>query len=140
MKKTVLPFFLFLTFLFAEGTYSGVYFTDIEENMTLLLVNHADYNTLYGILRNSTDVNNILNERFYNRDNGGIISIKQLDDIRYISDKDLYKLKQYSYKWTADIIIDPKFGTTYPQTNFLYGLSGILIGFIVMFGFIRAVT
>ena len=139
MKKFILPLFFFTSFLLAEGDYSKVHFTDVEENMTLLLVNHADYNTLYGILKNSTDVKNILNERYNNRDDGGITSIDQLDDIKYISGKDLYNLKQYAYKWTADIIIDPRFGTTYPQTNFLFGLSGILIGFIIMFGFIRAI-
>jgi hypothetical protein len=140
MKKIILPFFLFITLLFSDGDYSGVHFSDIEENMTLLLVNHADYRTLYNVLRSSSDAKKILNVRYKNRDDGGITSIEQLDDIRGISGKDLYNLKQYSYKWTADIIINPKFGTTYPQTNFLYALSGILIGFIVMFGFIRAVT
>jgi len=139
MKKLILPFFLFITLLLAEGTYDDVYFTDIEENMTLIFVNHADYHTLYDVLKSSTEANNILTERLNNRDNGGITSIQQLADIDYIGTDDLYDLKQYAYKWTADIIIDPRFGTTYPQTNFLYGLSGILIGFIVMFGFIRAV-
>jgi len=139
MKKFIFSLFFFISFLFAEGNYSDVHFSDVEENMTLLFVNHADYNTLYGVLKSSTDVNNILNERFNNRDKGGITSIKQLSDIKFISSKDLYNLKQYAYKWTVDIIIDPKLGTTYPQTNFLFGLSGILIGFIIMFGFIRAV-
>ena len=136
----VVSIFFIVTSLYAEGDYSDVHFTDLEENMTLLFVNHADYRTLYNVLRSSSDAKKILNERYKNRDDGGITSIEELDDISGISGKDLYNLKQYSYKWTADIIINPKFGTTYPQTNFLYALSGILIGFIVMFGFIRAVT
>jgi hypothetical protein len=137
--KFILPFLFIICFSSASGTYDGVYFTDLEENMTLLFVNHADYRTLYYVLKSSTEANNILSERLQNRDNGGITSIQQLADIYYIGTDDLYDLKQYSYKWTADLIIDPKIGTTYPQTNFLFALSGILVGFIVMFGFIRTV-
>ena len=130
----VFSLFLFVTsFLFAEGDYSDVHFTDIEENMTLLLVNHADYNTLYGILKNSTDVKNILNERFNNRFNGGITSIGQLDDIHYISGEDLYNLKQYSYKFFTQVIFDSNLGVTFNEYNFLIGLISVLAGFTFLF-------
>jgi len=128
-----------ISFANAEGTYSGVYFTDQEENMTLLLVNHASYQDLYNVIKKSTTVTNILNESYFNRDDGGITSIDQLDMIPGVGPVTLYRLKQYSYKWTSDIIINPKFGTNYPQTNFLYALSGILIGFVFMFGVITSV-
>ncbi len=129
----VLSLFLFVTSLLAEGDYSHVHFTDVEENMTLLLVNHADYNTLYGILKNSTDVRHIQRESFLNRHKGGITTISQLDDISGITAGDLYKLKQYSYKFFTQVIFDSDLGVTFNEYNFLIGLISVLAGFTFLF-------
>jgi hypothetical protein len=101
--------------------------------MTLLFVNHADYRTLYNVLRSSSDAKKILNERYKNRDDGGITSIEELDDISGISGKDLYNLKQYSYKFYTEVIFDSDLGITYNEYNFLIGLIGVLAGFTFLF-------
>lgn len=129
--KFFLPFFLFFNIIFANVTYTGVHFTNQEINLTLAFVNHASYTDLYNVLRDKNKVNDILWFRYDHSDEGGFTSIKQLVDLaidyRYLND-----LKLYSYKWDSDLIVKP-IDTTYPLTNFLYALTGILIGFTIFF-------
>ncbi len=100
--------------------------------MTLLELNYADYQDLYNILHSSYKTNEILDYRYDNRSNGGITSLQDLVVKTGLSSHNLYDLKMYAYKWTADMIVKP-IGTSYPLTNFLFALSGILIGFTVLF-------
>ena len=126
--KIFLPF-LFLTFIFADTTIKNVHFTDKEINMTLLELNYIDYKDLNNILNSSYLTNEVLDYRFKNR---GIVSLQDLANNTSLSSEDFYNLKQYAYKYTADMIVEP-IGTTYPLTNFLYALAGILIGFAILF-------
>ena len=126
--KIFLPF-LFLTFIFADTTIKNVHFTDKEINMTLLELNYIDYKDLDNILDSSYLTNEVLDYRFKNR---GITSLQDLANNTFLSSEDFYNLKQYAYKYTADMIVEP-IGTTYPLTNFLYALAGILIGFAILF-------
>lgn len=131
----ILFFFFSFIFLFADTKINNVNFTDNEINMTLLELNYADYHDLYNILNSSYVTNNILNYRFNHRSKGGITNLKKFVNSVHLSSGDLYDLKQYSYKYTADMIVKP-IGTTYPLTNFLYALAGILIGFTIFFAII----
>jgi len=126
-----LPFLFFFVFLFADTKIHGVNFSDQEINMTLLELNYADYQDLYNILHSSYKTNEILDYRFDNRSNGGITNLQDLVVKTGLSSHNLYDLKMYAYKWTADMIVKP-IGTTYPLTNFLFALAGILIGFTIL--------
>ena len=132
--KFFLPFFLFLSFLFADTKIDGVNFTDQEVKMTLIELNYADYNDLYSILHSSSKVRHILDYRYENRP-GGITSLSDLVNNVSLTSHNLYDLKQYAYKWTADMIVKP-IGTSYALTNFLFALAGILIGFTILFAVI----
>jgi len=127
--------FLFLTFLFANVTIKGVSFTDQQLQMTLLELNYIDYQDLYNILHNSYLTREILNYRWENRSNGGITDLQDLVNNTDITSHNLYDLKQYAYKYTADLIVKP-IGTSYPLTNFLYALAGLLIGFTILFAIV----
>ena len=127
--------FLFLTFLFADVTIKGVSFTDKQIQMTLLELNYIDYQDLYNILHNSYVTREILNYRWENRSNGGITDLQDLVNNTDITSHNLYDLKQYAYKYTADLIVKP-IGTSYPLTNFLYALAGLLIGFTILFAIV----
>lgn len=135
MKKYVFSSLLLSSFLFAEGTYSGIFFTDYEENATLYLVNYYDYTTLKRILNNSTTTNNILKVRL----SSPYTSITQLDNTSGVSKRRLNDLRLYSHildwsNYTSDL------GLTLHQENFLYGLTGILIGFSFLLIFILVVV
>ena len=138
MKKILSLFFPFL--LFADVKVGDVNFTDIEVNMTVLTLNHIDISTLKNFIGSSYDSNCILKYRFRNN---GILSLDDLKDVvDYcdLSNREIFDLKQSSYKYSSDLIVNPTLGTTYPLTNFLYALAGILVGFIILLGFIFAVN
>jgi len=134
--KFFLPLiFLTLTLLFADVQIEGINFTNKQINMTLLELNYADYQDLYNILHSSSRVKKILNYRWNNRSNGGITNLQDLVNNIDLSSHNLYDLKQYAYKYTADLIVKP-IGTSYPLTNFLYALAGLLIGFTILFAIV----
>lgn len=134
--KFFLPLiFLTLTLLFADVQIEGINFTNKQINMTLLELNYADYQDLYNILHSSSRVKKILNYRWNNRSNGGITNLQDLVNNTDLSSHNLYDLKQYAYKYTADLIVKP-IGTSYPLTNFLYALAGLLIGFTILFAIV----
>ncbi len=137
MKKLI-PLFFF-SLLFANVQIGDVNFTDTEVNMTIVTLNHIDKTTLTDYIQSSWDASCVLDYRFNNE---GILTLDDLKDVVDncdLSDEEVFNLKQSSYKFSSDLIIDPTFGTTYPLTNFLYGLAGILVGFIILLGFIFAV-
>ena len=137
MKKFFPLFFPFL--LFADVKIGNINFTNTEVNMTIITLNYIDESNLNNILGSSFDTNCILDYRYQNR------GIKTLNDLKNVfnqcdlSNREIFDLKQSSYKFSSDLIVDPTFGTTYPLTNFLYGLAGILVGFVILLGFIFAV-
>jgi len=125
-------FFLFLPliFLFADVEINDINFTDSEINMSLATLNHIDYYTLKYYI-NDTDLAKCIIDWRY--DNRGILTVDDFKKV--VDDCDVYKkavfnIKQCSYKFSTDLIVSP-IGTTYPLTNFLYALTGILIGFTI---------
>jgi len=117
--------------------YSGITFTDAEIQTTLYFVNYGSYADIYNVIRSSSTTNNILDTRYDLRDDGGFTDIQQLDDVSGVSAERLYKLKQYSHVFDTRQFIND-LGMTYPDYNFLMGLSGLLVG-AVFFAFIAKV-
>ena len=134
MKKILIMSFLFLSFLRAEGTYSDVYFTDVEENATIYLCNYYSYSDFRNIRIDEDTATNIVNTRI----DGLYESVEDIDDVDGIETNQLHYLKQKSHLIDWNVYTDD-FGLTLHQTNFLFGLSGLLIGFIFLFGFIQVV-
>ena len=132
--KIFLSLFLFL-FLFADVEVKDVNFTDEEVNMTLLLLNHANYKELNDILQSNSKTEQILNYRYDKRDNGGITDLQDLADNTDLDSHNFNDLRLYSYKYSYDLVVKP-IGTTYPLTNFLFALAGILVGFTIFFAII----
>jgi hypothetical protein len=131
LKKLFLIYVLSSSLLRAEGTYSGVYFTDYEENATIYLCNYYPYQHFKNLYISSSTSKNIINNRFYT-------SISDIDDVSGVAKKQLRYLREDSHlidwnKYTDD------FGMTLHQTNFIYALSGVLIGFSFLFVFISIV-
>jgi len=135
MKKLLLLSLLFLSSLLslnASGTYSGVSFTDYEENATIYFVNYYSYQNLKGVLNSSSTSNKILSHR----KDDLFTSIPEIDDISGVNTQRLHNLKQQGHLIDWNVYTDD-FGLTLHQTNFLYGLTGVLIGFVFLFGFIQ---
>ncbi|WP_457744958.1 hypothetical protein [Sulfurimonas sp.] len=131
LKKLVLVLFFMGVFSHAEGTYSGIYFTDYEENATLYFCNYYNYIDINDVVRNSNAANNIVNGRV----DGLYSSISDIDSLGYVTANRLHRLKQESHLIDWNIYTDD-FGMTLQQTNFIYALVGSLIGFTFLFFFI----
>jgi hypothetical protein len=130
-KKLVLIYIFFYATAHAAGTYSGIYFDDYEEKATLYYCNYYSYTDFYNVLKNSSASKNIVN----NRVNGLYTSIKDIDNLGYVTANRLHRLKQQSHLIDWNKYTD-EFGMTLHQTNFIYALVGTLIGFTFLFFFI----
>ncbi len=137
MKKLIPLFFPFL--LLADVKIGDVNFTDVEVNMSVLTLNHIDTYTLADFFESNSLASCVVDFRFKNNGILTVDDLKNVVDYCDLSDKQIFNLKQCSYKFSSDLIVNPAIGTTYPLTNFLYGLAGILVGFIILLGFIFAV-
>jgi len=131
-KKVFLILFILNTASHADGTYNDVYFTSYEENATLYLVNYYDYQTFKDCYIGSTDSKSIIK----NRVDELYTSLDDLLDKVSLNKNQLHYLKQKSHliewnKFTND------FGLTLLQTNFLFALTAVLIGFVFLFFFIQ---
>lgn len=134
MKILTLIVFLFLNFLNADETHSNVNFTDIEINSTLYLCNYYSYQTFRDLKLTNDSSSAIIKER---KDNL-FTSISQVDSLTGINGKQLHYLKQESHLIDWNTFTD-EFGMTLHQTNFLYGLTAVLIGFVFLFSFVQIV-
>ena len=135
IKKAVLLFFLFHSSLFASGTYSGIYFTDYEENATIYLANYYSYAYFKNLRISATTSKNLVNDRKKNL----YTSIPDIDNVRGISGTQLSYLKQDSHlidwnKFTTD------WGLTLHEQNFIYALLGTILGSIFLFFFIYSIV
>jgi len=127
-KKFLLILFLFLSTSKADGTYSGIYFTTYEENATVYLCNYYSYGYLKDIVNNSTTANNIVNGRV----DSLYTSVSDIDAISGVSKNRLHRLKQASHLIDWNKYSDD-FGMTLHETNFIYALVAVLIGFVFLF-------
>lgn len=130
MKKSI--FFLFLVYnsLFAVGTYDGVLFSDYEEQAGLYYCNYGDYQSFVELGISAADSVLIVNGRqtLYT-------SLTQVANIVGIVNTDMYRIRQHSHLIDWNIYTDD-FGMTLHQTNFIYALTGVLVGFVFLFAFI----
>ncbi|WP_373002617.1 hypothetical protein [Sulfurimonas sp.] len=136
MRKLFLLSFLFfssLVSLQASGTYSGIYFTDYEEQASLYFCNYYSEKDFLDIGLSNTDITSLVNNRI-----NLFISITEIDNLSAIDSLDLDKIKKQSHLIDWNVYSDD-FGMTLHQTNFLYGLTGVLIGFVFLFGFIQII-
>ncbi len=133
MKKILVLTLLFFNSLSADSTYSGIKFTSYEIQASLYLCNYYPKQTFKDLGFSGTDAKKIVNNRrtLYT-------SISQIDLLSGIGSSDLDKIKKQSHliEWN---LYTNHLGMTLHQTNFLYGLSGVLIGFMFMFGFIQVI-
>jgi hypothetical protein len=135
IKKALIIFFLFHSSLHASGTYSGIKFTDYEENATVYLANYYSYQTFKNLRITSTTSKNLINDRkkqLYK-------TVSDIDKVSGISGTQLSYLRQESHlidwnKYTDD------FGMSLHQTNFVYAILGALIGSIWLFFFIYMIV
>ena len=130
IKKAIILFFLFHSSLYASGTYSDVNFTDYEENATVYLANYYSYQDFKNLDISSRTSKNLLSAR----DDALFETVSDIDDVNGIGTDQLYYLRQASH------LIDwgnytNQLGLTLHQTNFLYGLTAILIGFTMLIFF-----
>lgn len=130
MKKSI--FFLFLVYnsLFAAGTYDGVDFTDYEEQAALYLCNYYPYQLFIDLSISSTDSGRIIDARTV-----PFIHISEVANISGIDAVDMYKIRAQSHLIDWNIYTDD-FGMTLHQTNFIYALTGVLVGFVFLFAFV----
>ena len=124
IKKALLIFLFLSSSSYASGTYSGIYFTDYEENATIYLCNYYSYQSLRDILTSSSTAKNIINSRVKSL----FTSVYDIDRVSGVSSKKLHYLKQASHLINWNQYTD-QFGMTLHQTNFIYALSGALLGF-----------
>lgn len=132
MKYIFLLSALFLS-LFAGPAISSI-FTDYEINAILHLVNFYDYEYINKIIQDDSSAVRIVTNRA-NISYTDIDSIYQDLNYNYIELNNL-RLASHLIDWSN---YSNSLGLSLNQTNFLYGLSGILIGFVFLFGFVNLV-
>ena len=128
IKKIIIFVFLFSTTLHAEGDYSGVHFSDYEENATIFLCNNYSYQDLKDILISSSTAKNIVRDRI----DSPYTSVSDIDSVSGVNKSRLHYLKQASHLVDWSLYSD-EFGMSKHQTNFIYALSAVLIGFTFLF-------
>ncbi|MFA5234890.1 MAG: hypothetical protein WC390_10870 [Sulfurimonas sp.] len=131
MKKII--FFLFLVFksLNADGTYADVYFTDYEENSSLYFCNYYNYNDFLNLGVPASIVDNIT----FTRISTPFTSLQQVADIDGVNFYVMANIRQQSHLIDWNIFTDD-FGMTLHQTNFIYALTGVLVGFVFLLSFV----
>ena len=132
----MIRFLLLIAFAFslsnASGTYGGFLFNDYEENASLYLVNYYPKQHFVDIGFSTTYAQNLIAYRPYS-------SLSQLGGLGG------YQAAYFGYLRSDSHLIDwnvytDQFGMTLHQTNFLYGLTGLLVGFGFMIGFIIVIS
>jgi len=135
MKKLLLiTSFLFLsTLMNASVTIQGIYFNDYEEKASLYLCNYYPLQAFIDL-----GLSNIQSERIIDNRVNIYTSLADMQNINSLDSYDLDRIKKQSHLIDWNVYTDD-FGMTLHQTNFLYGLTGALIGFTFLFGFIQII-
>lgn len=130
MKKIFLTSFLFIKLLHGAGTYDNVPFSDYEEQAGLYYCNYGDYQSFVELGISTTDSTQIVNGRqtLYT-------SLTQVAALSGIVNTDMYRIRQHSHLIDWNIYTDD-FGMTLHQTNFIYALTGVLVGFVFLAAFV----
>lgn len=132
-----MKFLILLSFVFslsnAAITLKTVYFDDYEENASTHLITYYPYQDFINMAISATNTNRILICR-----NNGTPTLTCVSNAGLTS-ADLLRIREKSHIIDWNVYTD-ELGLTLHQTNFLYGLSGLLIGFIFMLAFILIVS
>lgn len=135
--------FFFTTFLlfslsYAAGTYDTYYFTDEEEKYSLHFVNTSLSTEMTGIGLTSTDATAILGLR-------PITSLATVAANTNITGRDMLLIRSASYNVTIPphsyiYDVNDSLGITVEDQNFLYGLTGLIVGAGFYIGFITLIA
>lgn len=116
----------------ASITLNGVTFDDYEQNASTYLVQYYPYQDFLNIGLSSSSSSYIL----ACRDNG-TPSLTCVSNA--LNSSDLLRIREKSHLIDWNVYTD-EFGMTLHQTNFLYGLTGLLVGFGFYIGFISLIV
>ena len=131
MKKIIFLLTSLYSFSYSAGTYDTYVFNDYEENASLYFCNYHDYQSFIYIGLAAADANAIIGLR-------PITSLATVAANTNITGLDMAKIRAKSHIIDWNIYTDD-LGLTLTQTNFLFGLSGVLFGFtflIIMLSFV----
>lgn len=131
-----MKFLLLLSFIFslsnAAITLKTVVFNDYQENASTHLITYYPYQDFINMNISATNSGRIMTCRNNNTPTLTCVSNAGL------ATADLMRIREKSHIIDWNVYTDD-LGMTLPQTNFLYGLTGALIGFVFMLGFILVV-
>lgn len=116
----------------ASITLKGVTFDDYEQNASTYLVQYYPYQDFLNIGLSSTSSAYVLACR--DNDTPTLTCVSNA-----LNSSDLMRIREKSHLIEWNVYTD-EFGMTLHQTNFLYGLTGLLVGFGFYFGFITLIT
>lgn len=132
-----MKFLILLVFVFslsnAAITLKNVYFDDYEQNASTHLITYYPYQDFINMAISATNTNRILTCR--NNNNPTLTCVSNAG----LTTADLRRIREKSHIIDWNLYTD-SLGLTLHQTNFLYGLSGLLIGFVFMLAFILIVS
>lgn len=116
----------------ASITLKGVTFDDYEQNASTYLVQYYPYQDFLNIGLSSTSSAYVLACR--DNDTPTLTCVSNA-----LNSSDLMRIREKSHLIEWNVYTD-ELGMTLHQTNFLYGLTGLLVGFGFYFGFITLIT
>lgn len=138
MKRSLLLLAILFNLSNASGTYDTYFFNDTEEKYSLHFVNTALSTEMTGIGLASADATAILGLR-------PITSLATVASNSNITGRDMLLIRSASY----DVVIPDQsiysemnttLGITNHEANFLYGITGLIVGFGFMFGFLYLIV
>lgn len=138
MKRFLFFFTLCFNLSYASGTYDGYAFTDEEEKYSLHFVNTAINTEMTGIGLAAADSTAILGLR-------PITSLSTVASNTNITGRDMVLIRSASYaveipphSYIYDV--NDSIGMTIHEQNFLYGLTGLIVGAGFYIGFITLIV
>lgn len=127
--------FLVLIFMFslsnASITINGIAFDDYEQNASTHLITYYPLRTFSDMGLDTTEQIAILNCR-----NAFSPSLECVGGS--LSPASMLRIREQSHLIDWNVYTD-QFGMTLHQTNFLYGLTGLLVGFGFYLGFLQVI-
>jgi len=129
----MIRFLLFVSLFFslsnAAITLKTVVFDNYEENASTYLVKYYPYQDFINLQLTATQVGYIMTCRNNNNPTLSCVSTAGL------TTANLMRIRENSHLIDWNVYTD-EFGMTLHETNFLYGLTGLLVGIGFYFGFI----
>lgn len=130
-SKLLLTIFILFSLSNASVTVQGVYFDDYEQNASNHLLTYYPQITFHEMGLDSSAQLSILACR--NNSTPGLSCVGSS-----LSSADLLRIREQSHLIDWNVYTD-QFGMTLHQTNFLYGLAGLFVGFGFYLGFLQVI-